>query len=116
MKSLHFRGKPVSDDQSRVCVLFEPKSGRIIHVHGVTTLRKERSCTKQQLEERAFHNAKIFGRAVEGLKALHVPISAIRQPGALRVDEKGTKVIATSQRPSRKELRATHQARAAKSK
>jgi len=86
-------------------VLFEPKSGRIIHIHGTTTLRQDRKPTPQQIEARALRNAKIFGHSGAGLKALHVPVSAVRQHGVLKVDQKGENVIATVPRPSLKELR-----------
>jgi hypothetical protein len=105
MKSLHFQGKPLSDDLSRACVLFDPKDGRIVHIHGVTTVRKERACTNDQLEERLVRHAQAFGHSVAGLKILHVPLSAVQQQGFLKVDEKGASVIASA-RPSRRELRA----------
>jgi hypothetical protein len=107
MNALHFRGKPLDDKSSKVCVLFDPKNGRVIHVHGVTTIRKDRGCTKSELEERTVSNAKAFGHSVAGLKTLHVPISAIRQRGTLKVDAKGERlVLASPAPPSVRELSA----------
>ena len=115
MHALQFRGKPVDDNLSKVCVLFDPKDGRIVHVHGVTTLSKGRSCSKSELEERTISRAKAFGNSVSGLKTLHVPLSAIRQQGPLKVDDKGERLIPFSRGPlSARELFAKHRKDAAK--
>jgi hypothetical protein len=31
MQSIHFKGKPVPDESSKVCVLFDPSDGRVVH-------------------------------------------------------------------------------------
>ncbi len=100
MKSLHVNGKPVSDDASRVCVLYEPKSGRVVHVHGVTVLPGGKEVSKDELERRAVARAKSLGRSVAGLKTLHVPVAAIRQRGTLKVNSKGTALVTAWEPPT----------------
>jgi hypothetical protein len=117
MYKLQFRGKAVDDNLSKVCVLFDPKDGRIVHVHGVTTLSKGRSCSKSELEERTISHARAFGNSVSGLKTLHVSLSAIRQRGPLKVDDKGEHLVLSSPGPlSARELFAKHCKDAAKNR
>jgi hypothetical protein len=88
MKILAFRGKPLNEEASQVCVLYDPKDGRVVHVHGATAVRKELAWTKAQLEERPILHAKANGHSVAGTKILHVPLSAIQQRGILKANEK----------------------------
>ena len=89
MKTQHLQGKPISDDLSQVCVLFDPKDGRVLHVHGSTTLHSKAGLAKSELEARARNHAAHFGKSVAGLKALHIPIADLRRNGALRVNKSG---------------------------
>ena len=93
MKAQHFKGTVVDDRASKVCVLFDPKDGRIVHIHGVTTLDGAREIDNPELERRAVGHAKAFGHQVAALKALHVPVSAIRQPGTLKVNAEGSALV-----------------------
>jgi hypothetical protein len=93
MKTQHFKGKPVSDGSSRVCVLFDPHDGRIVHVHGITTLDGAKQIGADELAARVIAHAKGFGHEVAGLKTLHVPIAAMRQPGSLKVSADGREVV-----------------------
>jgi non-ribosomal peptide synthetase component F len=86
-------GKPVSDDASRVCLLFDPKSGRVVHGHTATALHSPNTLTEAELEERARKYARHFGHSVGGLRALHLPLAAVRQPGRLRVNAAGTGLV-----------------------
>ena len=52
MKTLFVNGKPVGDDASKVCVLFDPKNGRVVHVHGVTSLNGGKKISDSELEKR----------------------------------------------------------------
>ena len=105
MHTLYFRGKPLDDTASQVCVLYDPRDGRIVHVHGSTAIHKERAGSKAQLEERAMQHAKAFGHSVAKLKILHVPLSAIQQRGTLKVE--GEALVVSSPMPaSMKELLA----------
>jgi hypothetical protein len=96
MKAQYFKGKVVDDRAAKVCVLFDPKDGRIVHVHGVTKLDGTNEIDEKELERRAIGHAKAFGHEVATLKALQVPISAMRQPGALKVNPAGSGLVQTS--------------------
>jgi hypothetical protein len=89
MKAQHFEGNPVSDQASRVCLLFDPKDGRVVHAHGVTVLQSVGAISDAELEERARGYAQHFGKKVADLQALHVPIDAIRNVGKLQVNSQG---------------------------
>lgn len=93
MQAQHVAGKPISDEASRVCILFDPKDGRVVHVHGVTVLHSSGPVSESELEARARKHAEHFGKSVAGMKALHVPVAAIRQNGKLRVNAQGDGLI-----------------------
>jgi hypothetical protein len=93
MKEQHFGGEPVDEERSRVCLLFDPKDGRIVHGHGVTTLHSENRIEPAELEARARERAGSLGKLVEGLKALHLPLAAIRAHSAFRVNASGDGIV-----------------------
>jgi hypothetical protein len=93
MKAQYFKDSKVGDRSSRVCVLFDPKDGRIVHIHGITVLGSEAKITDEDLEARAVARAKAFGRDVAGLKTLHLPISAIWKHGPVKVNEAGNALV-----------------------
>jgi hypothetical protein len=93
MKAQYFKGSKVADQSSRFCVLFDPKDGRIVHIHGLTVLGSEARITDKDLEARAVERAKAFGREVAGLRALHLPISAMWKRGPVKVNEAGNAVV-----------------------
>lgn len=101
MKEQHIRGKPISDDASKVCILFDPKDGHVVHVHGSTVIDAKNDISESESEARARKFAKHFGKSVDGLKAIHVPIAAVRQYGKLRVNERGDGLIPSPKAPIR---------------
>lgn len=111
MKAQHFKGTVVDDRASKVCVLFDPKDGRIVHVHGMTTLDGAREVNEAELERRAVGLARAFGHEVAALKALHVPISAIRQPGTLKVNAEGSGLVQSAAPVRSRDLRASRRER-----
>jgi hypothetical protein len=108
MKSLYFKGNEVSDEATKVCVLYDPKDGRVVHVHAVTVLPGGKEVTEAELELRTKAHATTLGRSVEGLKHLRVPLSAVRQGGHLKVDPSGTGLVGVASPPSRRELLSQH--------
>lgn len=93
MKNQHFQGRPVEKERSRVCLLFDPKDGRVVHGHGVTILQSEKQLEPAELEARARKHAGSLGKQVEGLKALHLPLEAIHEHAAFKVNPQGDGVI-----------------------
>ena len=53
--------------------LYDPKDGKIRHMHHVITLENASKTDPQLLERDAIANAKRVGHNTDGLKALHVP-------------------------------------------
>jgi hypothetical protein len=102
MKSQTLQGRPIADDLSKVCILFDPKDGRVVHVHGSTALHSKGTVPTSELEARARKHAEHFGKSVAGLKALHVPLSAIRENGGLRVNKAGDGLIPSPRASGRK--------------
>jgi hypothetical protein len=93
MNSIIVKGKPIGDEASKVCVLYDPKDGRVVHVHGVTIMHGAKQISQSEMEQRAMAHAKALGRSVEGMKLLHLPLSAIRQPGGFKVNANGTGLV-----------------------
>jgi hypothetical protein len=94
VKPAQVHGMPVSDDSSKVCVLYDPEDGRVVHVHGVTTIRGGKEVSDVELEQRTITQAESSGHPVHGLRSLRVPVSAIRQGGGLKVNAEGTGLVA----------------------
>jgi hypothetical protein len=99
MRSMHFKGRPVPDDSSKVCILYDAKTGRVVHVHGVTVLEGGQPISESELEERARSRAVAIGRSVSGLKILHLRIPEIPQEIPLIVNPEGTGLISVTQQP-----------------
>lgn len=95
----YFEGQPVRDAHIRVCVLFDPKDGRVVHGHGVTVLGSEQPMEPADVEARAREGATKLGLSVDGLKALHVPIEDIRRHRAFKVNDTGDGVVALPDPP-----------------
>jgi hypothetical protein len=83
----------VEKERSRVCLLFDPKDGRVAHCHGITILQSEKQLEPAELEARARKHARSLGKGVEGLKALHLPLEAIHGHAAFKVNPKGDGII-----------------------
>jgi hypothetical protein len=101
MQAQYFEGKPISDEASSVCVLFDPKDGRIAHVHGITVLHSRGGITESELEARARKLAEDFGKSVTGLKALHVPMVVFSQNETFTVNSQGDGLIPSPHRSKR---------------
>lgn len=101
MKGRFAKGKPVDDSAGRACVLFDPKNGSVVHIHGMTALPGTKQISAAQLEKDAAEHAKSLGHSVAGLKFLHVPASAVGKPGPFKVNAQGNALEYTTQSPMR---------------
>lgn len=108
MNSIIFKGKPVSDDASKVCVLYDPKDGRVVHVHGVTVMHGGKEVSHAELEQRTMRHAQTLGHFIEGLKPLHLPLSAIRHGGGFKVSPDGAGLVPSNARGPLRQLLAEH--------
>lgn len=86
MSNHYFQGQPVDEHRISVCVLFDPKDGRVVHGHGVTLLDPAQKIEPAEIEARTRRHATNLGLSVDGLKALHVPIEAIRGHHGFKVN------------------------------
>jgi len=102
MSSMYYKGRPVPDDSSKVCILYDPDNGRVVHVHGVTVLEGENAINENELEERARSRATAVGRSISGLRALHLKISEIPQGTSFTVNTEGTGLIRGTRQTHRK--------------
>ncbi len=101
MRPLFMRGKAIDDTLSRNCIVFDPKDGRVIHVHTVTTLVGAKQTTDAEFEMDAKRHAEAFGHSLAGARMLHLPMSAMQQQGSFKVNAQGTGLEAVGQAPLR---------------
>jgi len=92
VKGQFFQGKLLNANRSRVCILFDPKDGRVLHTHCVTTLHTGNQLEVAEIESRARRHAKGFGKSVDNLKALHLPFEALGGHIAYRVNSAGNAI------------------------
>ena len=89
------RNVAVAEDQ-KLCVLYDPSNGAIVHTHWVTTLPGGRKIDEAELEKRIRERAAFRGRDVQGLKVLHVDPSEYKQGTRYQVDTKAGKLTKRS--------------------
>jgi hypothetical protein len=95
MRKLVIHGRATDDASTRVCVLYSPENGRVIHVHGVTATPGAELVSEEEMESRARKHAAGFGRTAEGAKVLHVAYSAFREhKRGFKVNAEGTGLVA----------------------
>lgn len=95
-------GKPVPDEASQVCLLFDPRSGRVVHAHGTTVVGSAKPVAAAELEARARRHAARLGKPTAELKALHVSPAALRGLATLRVNERGDGLVRWRREPTRR--------------
>jgi hypothetical protein len=79
-------GKIIKPDDVKICVLYDPKNGRVIHNHQVVVFPGAKKVDKKEVERRALERAAMFGRDTSKLKALHVSEKDCSPSSAYRVD------------------------------
>lgn len=91
-------------ESESACVVYEAKTGRVVHLHRVITLRGGRAPRREEIEARALELA--GKRTAAALKALHVEPASVDGVGDLKVNLKALKLIATPARvPPRRPAR-----------
>jgi hypothetical protein len=84
MKAMN--GNAPAPEEQKLCVLYDPSSGTVVHTHWVTTLPGGRKVDKAELEKRIRARAAFRGRDVQGMKVLHVDPSEYELGIHYRVD------------------------------
>jgi len=85
--------KAIKPEDVKVCVLYDPKNGRIVHNHMVITFPGGQRVDEKETERRAFMHAAKLGRDTSKLKALHVSEKDCQPSSAYRVDLKTLKLV-----------------------
>jgi hypothetical protein len=86
-------GKTIAPESNQTCVLYDQKSGRIVHLHQEITYPGGRKLTKSEAESRALEAvAKVRGNAA-GLKVLHVSPEQLQPPKIYKVDVKARRLV-----------------------
>lgn len=77
----------------RACVVYEPKTGAIAHVHRVVTTQGGYAYNEAELHTRALALAATRGRNVKKLKTLTVESHRLAPNVALKVDPKRRELV-----------------------
>lgn len=85
---------PTPEDE-KLCVLYEPKTGVIVHTHRVTTMPGGRKVDAAEMERRTRERATSRGRDVHKLALLHVDPKTYRPGAFYRVDVKAKALVET---------------------
>jgi hypothetical protein len=70
----------------KVCVLYDPKDGRVVHNHKVLVFQGAKTVDEKEVGRRALERAASFGRDPSKLKALHVSEKECNPSSTYRVD------------------------------
>lgn len=93
MVTLLKSGKEIVPESTQTCILYDPKSGRIVHLHQEITYPGGRKLTQSDAESRALEAvAKVRGNAV-GLKVLHVSPKELQPSKIYKVDVKAGRLV-----------------------
>lgn len=79
-------GKHTKPAAVKICVLYDPKDGRVMHHHKVVVFPGAKMVDEKEVERRALERAARFGRDTSRLKALHVSEKECSPSSAYRVD------------------------------
>lgn len=94
------KGKAVQPESVRMCLLYDPKDGRVVHTHQVVTLPGGRHVTDGEVEARAFSRAAQTGKDTSKLRALHVSPADHDFSSIYRVDRKSKKLVKVPMPPN----------------
>jgi hypothetical protein len=102
MDVLH--GDPVQPEDEKLCVLYDPATGRIIHTHRVTTLPGGRKFDDAEMERRIRERSVSSGREVSGLALLHVDPKTYKMGTVYQVDVGAKKLVEAPSSPGLRKL------------
>lgn len=72
MSGFNKGSKVLKPEDVKICVLYDPKDGRIAHHHMVSTFPGGQRVDEKEVERRTLARAASFGTDTSKLKALHV--------------------------------------------
>jgi hypothetical protein len=92
----------------RVCVVYDPVDGRILHVHRLVTLSGGLARSEEEFHERAIELAKKAGHTCSNPSVINVPAGEMERATAYKVDLGSLRVISEFKRTSPAEVGRTH--------
>jgi hypothetical protein len=90
---------PPSPEHERLCVLYDPATGRIVHTHRVMTMPGGRRVDEEEMERRTRERARSRGRDIKGLALLHIDPKTHRQDAFYKVDVEAKTLVETTFKP-----------------
>lgn len=107
MKAQHSSAFQVINPQE-TCIVYDDKSGKILHVHAVITLPGARDVMKQQQEEdaRSFVQREISEKDKENLRVLWVSTEAAQFDEAQKVDLKKLSLVPLGKKSRQKKSKS----------
>jgi hypothetical protein len=97
-----FNGEEAPPDSTNICVLYEPKGGKIVHLHGHTTFKVGQKLTHQEMEMNARLRLEALGRSSENLRALQVSDADFDPSVVYRVDLVNKALVVHLKPPARR--------------
>jgi hypothetical protein len=85
--------KALKPEEVKICVLYDPKDGRIAHHHAVATFPGGQRVDAKEVERRTLARAASFGTDTSKLKALHVSEKDCDPSHRYKVDIKTLKLV-----------------------
>jgi hypothetical protein len=85
--------KALKPEDVKICVLYDPKDGRIAHHHAVATFPGSQRIDETEVERRTLARAASFGTDTSKLKALHVSENDCDPSRRYKIDVKTLKLI-----------------------
>jgi hypothetical protein len=85
--------KALKPEDVKICVLYDPKDGRIAHHHAVATFPGSQRIDETEVERRTLARAASFGTDTSKLKALHVSEKDCDPSRRYKIDVKTLKLI-----------------------
>jgi hypothetical protein len=92
-------GAPVQPEADKICVLYNLATGRIVHMHRVTTLPGGRKVDDAEMERRIRERSVSSGREVSGLVVLHVDPKTYKMGAVYQVDVGAKKLVEAPSSP-----------------
>ena len=84
-------GGDVAVESEKACVVYEAKTGRVVHLHRVITLRGGKAPSANAIEARALELA--GQRSGAAVKVLHLDPESVQSGSAYKVDLKKLKLV-----------------------
>lgn len=89
-----------SPEEEKLCVLYDPATGRIAHSHRVTTMPGGRKVNREEMEGRTRERASSRGRDINGLAILHVDPKTYKLGAFYQIDVRAKKLVETTDKPA----------------